>query len=178
MARIFIDVHPDGTFTTGTYHGDPVAHAANQADGVVTYMSECLGEIEGFNIKLMRYAVSGGAGIIGERRYVGPWRYWGAFCIKQWNCWFERVEGYKRRMRIPTAQEKIDLRILHALRGGDPVGIGILKNRFRKEPVLQIYDRLASLVKSGEVIEERFHHSITGVETARYRLAQPRLTAP
>lgn len=176
MARIFIDVHPDGTFMTGAHHGDPMTHAANQENGVITYMSQDVGQLDRFRSAFSQFVAALDLEPLNER-WSGDWKGWGANCINRWAAWFERIDGHKRRMRIPTAQEKIDLRILHALRSGEPVGIGILKNRFRKEPVLQIYDRLASLVKSGEVVEERFRHSITGVETSRYRLAQPRLTA-
>lgn len=170
MTRIFIDVYPDNTFTTGTYHGDPVAHAANQSVGVITYMTDCLGGIEGFGTKLGRYLSGGGAGVTAVRRYIGPWRYWGAFCIKTWDCWFERVEGFKRRERLPLKKEAAELRIKAVLANNGELGLGTLKNRLRSLPQLQLLDSLADLVKRGDIIEHRYRHPVNNVETASYRL--------
>lgn len=169
MARIFIDVHPDGTFTTGTYHGDPVAHAANQPAGVTTYMTEDVGEVDGFAECYSRH--TNGCGHFVRGAYlVGSWRVWGAFCINKWGGWFERVDGSIRRARLPTPHQKIDERVVAALHNNGELGIGVIKNRLRKLRPSEIFDSLARLQRSGLIAEERFRHPTNGLESARYRL--------
>lgn len=172
MARIFIDVHPDGTFATGTCHGDPVAHAAEQDIGVVTYMSDDVDtDLDApFGKHFKHHSIGQGLGFGPVGRWTGDWRKWGAFCINKWGAWFERVEGHARRMRIPSKTEQLDARITACLSASEWLGIGVIKNRFRKVQTSTLFDRLATLEKAGIIIEDRYRHPINNLETARYRL--------
>lgn len=171
MARIFIDVHPDGTFTTGPYHGDLVAHAANQAAGVVTYMTEDVGDIDKFGLRFQHFTRAEGYTYKPSARWSGCWRQWGAFCITRWGGWFERVDGAIRRARLPTADDKADQRITETLAANGELGIGVLKNRLRSLTPTQIFASLSRLQRAGIVVEERFKHPINRVDSARYRLS-------
>lgn len=174
MARIFIDVHPDGTFTTGPYHGDPVAHAANQDEGVTTYMSEDVGRIEQFSTRLHQFAHRGDIWGAGDK-WGGSWQLWGACAVQWWGSWFERVDGFKRRARLPTKAHRVDSRILGMLERSSPMLLSVLKNRMRGTPTIQVYESLARLTELGNVTEERFVHTINKTDTARYHLAPVKL---
>jgi len=150
MARIFIDVHPDGTFETGTYHGCPKAHASNQAEGVTTYMSEN-GSIEGFGVFRRDYShihfeLSTCA------RWRGNWRKWGAFCINKWGVWFEPV-ARRQRSPVPSPDQAIDARIYSIISRapGQKMTFGVLKNRMRGEPVKAVWASVARQERAGNL---------------------------
>lgn len=169
MSRLFIDVHPDGSFTTGPYHGDPVAHAANQERGVITYMTDDLGMLDDLASCLNRH-IHGGGYFVRGNYITGDWKQWGAFCIRKWGAWFERIEGSMRRARQPLKTTVIDCRVKSLLANNGELGIGTIKNRLRSLSSGQVLESLCRLQERGEIIEWRYKHPINGADTASCRL--------
>jgi hypothetical protein len=153
VARIFIDVHQDGTFTTGPFHGCPKAHAANQDGGVITYMSDdvVFRDIEPFGIVFRRHTIAAKLAFGPLGRWSGDWRKWGAFCINKWGAWFERVECGARRARLPSADDKIDQRALGIITRARKILLSVLRNRMRDESPESIRRAITRLSESGAI---------------------------
>lgn len=170
MARIFISVHPDNTFTSARYHGDPVAHAANQDCGVVTYMTDDIGLLEDFQDCFNRHIHGGGHFVNGDY-IVGDWRQWGATCIRNWGAWFERVDCRARRNRTPTTSQKLRERVLKLIGDGEK-SLGLIKNRSRGFDPAAVEACLESLVTEGLALRASRTCKINGMTFNHYRATQ------
>lgn len=168
MMRIFIDVYPDQSFTSGLYHGDPAAHAANQEDGTITYMALLERPLlDGAFGRVKKLSGFGLPGVCSS----GDWRRWGAICIQTWpGVWFERVDGTMRRSmrgRRTHTPHRIRSRIIRALESG-PLTEGILNNRLRPLTPKETKGELIRLIAEGTIVKSLEKNSSNGTPYSLY----------
>lgn len=150
--KIYIDVHPCGTFSSGMFWGDVQHYAATTPDGVTSYFAEAPNvsteEIPN-QLKVWRSHQTD------ER---GSFNQWAAFCIQKWGVWFERVNADARKARIgrpvkpPQPIDALKAKILYLISDGQATA-GLLRNRCRKWPDAQFSAALDELVAQGRLLE-------------------------
>lgn len=167
--RIYIDVHPCGSFSSGMFWGDVQNYASTTPQGVTSYFAEAPGvdtEEVPRQLKIWRSH---------QKDERGDFNQWAAFCIQKWGVWFERVDAaarIKRSSRYIAPTTLIDAYLKQRISAKPDITRGVLINRARKFSRIQVEARVAAMIHSGEIIESLRVNPSNSQTVTSYRIAE------